>query len=277
MAQPPARPVITFLTDFGPDGAAATCRGVMLGICPDAQIVDVSHSVRKYAIADGARLLRASLPYMPQGVHVGVVDPGVGTERRLIAILAERGDVLIGPDNGLLTLGADALGGTVAARELTNRALWLPTTTSTFHGRDIFSPVAAHLAARSATFASIGDAFDPSTLVRIERSAARSESGAIESEVGYVDSFGNLRLEADRDDLLTAFPGVAESTRILVTIEDHAPMMATFVRSFGHVAIGEPLLYVDSTGDLALADNQGNLADRIGAGVPMRVRITRGD
>lgn len=277
MASAPGRPVITFLTDFGPDGAAATCRGVMLGICPNAQIVDISHSVRKYAIGDAARLLRASLPYMPQGVHVGVVDPGVGTERRLIGILADRGDVLIGPDNGLLTLGADALGGTVAARELTNPALWLRTTTSTFHGRDIFSPVAAHLAARSATFASIGDELDPNTLVRIERSAARIVLGAIESEVGYVDSFGNLRLEADRADLLTAFPGVAESTRVLVTIGDHTPIMATFVRSFGHVAIGEPLLYVDSTGDLAMADNQGNLADRIGAGIASRVRITRRD
>ncbi len=277
MGSPPGRPVITFMTDFGPDGAAATCRGVMLGICPDAQIVDISHSVQKYAIADGARLLRASLPYMPQGVHVGVVDPGVGTERRLLGILANRGDVLIGPDNGLLTLGADALGGTVAARELTNRALWLPATTSTFHGRDIFSPVAAHLAAGSATFASIGHELDPSTLVGIKRSAARIVGGAIESEVGYVDSFGNLRLEADRADLLTAFPEVAESTRVLVAIEDHSPMVATFVRSFGHVAAGEPLLYIDSTGDLALADNQGNLADRIGAGVAMRVRITRGD
>lgn len=276
MKSAPDRPVITFLTDFGPDGAAATCRGVMLGICPDAQIVDISHSVRKYAIADGARLLRASLPYMPQGVHVGVVDPGVGTERRPIGILTNRGDVLIGPDNGLLIFGADVLGGTVAARELTNRDLWLPTTTSTFHGRDIFSPVAAHLAAGSAPFASIGEEVDPATLVHLEQAPARVVRGTIESEVAYVDSFGNLRLGADRADLTAALGEVAEPTRVQVTLDDHAPITATYVRSFGHVAIGEPLLYVDSTGDLALAANQGSLADHIGAQVGMRIRIARG-
>lgn len=276
MTSAPARLVITFLTDFGPDGAAATCRGVMLGICPDAQIVDISHSVRKYAIADGARLLRASLPYMPQGVHVGVVDPGVGTERRPIGILTNRGDMLIGPDNGLLIFGADALGGTVAARELTNRDLFLPATTSTFHGRDIFSPVAAHLAAGSATFDSIGEEFDPTSLVRLDRRPARITHGAVESEVAYVDSFGNLRLDADRANLTAGFGEVAESTRVQVTVDDRPPITATFVRSFGHVAIGEPLLYVDSTGDLALAENQGSLAERIGVHVGMPIRIARG-
>ncbi|MGI8658660.1 MAG: SAM hydrolase/SAM-dependent halogenase family protein [Candidatus Limnocylindria bacterium] len=270
------RPIITFLTDFGPDGAAATCRGVMLGICPDAQIVDISHSVRKFAIGDGAMLLRASLPYMPQGVHVGVVDPGVGTERRPIGILTDRGDVLIGPDNGLLILAADALGGTVAARELTNRDLWLPTTTSTFHGRDIFSPMAAHLAAGSATFDSIGDELDPTTLARLERTPAQAIDSVLEAEVAYVDSFGNLRLAAGPADLKAALGEVAERTRVLVTVDDHAPITVTYVRSFGHVARGEPLLYVDSTGDLALAENQGSLADRIGAQVGMRVRIERG-
>ncbi|MDP9244130.1 MAG: SAM-dependent chlorinase/fluorinase, partial [Chloroflexota bacterium] len=110
------RPIITFLTDFGLDGAAATCRGVMLSICREAQIVDIGHTVRKYAIADGAWILRASLPYMPVGVHVAVVDPGVGTERRPIALRVSRGDLLVGPDNGLLLPPAEALGGTVEAR-----------------------------------------------------------------------------------------------------------------------------------------------------------------
>src|SRR5919107_4328043 len=102
------------LTDFGYDGAAAICRGVMLGIAREAQIVDISHSVRKFAIADGAYLLRAALPWLPVGVHVAVVDPGVGTARRPIAIKTLRGDVLVGPDNGLLLPAADRLGGVVA-------------------------------------------------------------------------------------------------------------------------------------------------------------------
>ena len=152
----PERPVVTILTDFGLDGAVAACKGVILGICRDAQIIDVGHTIRKYAIRDGAFLLRFSLPYVPIGVHVGVVDPGVGTARRPIAILTGRGDVLIGPDNGLLPPAADALGGATQARELANRDLWLPVTTSTFHGRDIFSPVAAHLAAGKAQFADVG-------------------------------------------------------------------------------------------------------------------------
>src|SRR5918998_3369502 len=118
------RPVITLLTDFGLDGAAAICKGVMLGICPDAQVVDVAHTVRKYAIADGAFILRISLPYMPAGsTHVAVVDPGVGTERRPIGIRTGRGDVLIGPDNGLLIAAGNVLHGPAEARELADRSL----------------------------------------------------------------------------------------------------------------------------------------------------------
>src|SRR5687768_8096050 len=163
----PDRPVIGFLTDFGLDGAAATCRGVMLSICPDARVVDISHTVRKYAVRDGAFILRATLPFLPVGAHVGVVDPGVGTARSPIAIRVERGDVLIGPDNGLMLPAADALGGAVEGRELANRDLWLPDVSSTFHGRDIFAPVAAHLAARDATFADLGPELAMASLVRL--------------------------------------------------------------------------------------------------------------
>src|SRR5437773_7129251 len=124
-------PVITFLSDFGLDGAAAICRGVMLRICPSAQIVDVAHTVRKFSVTDGAFILTMTLPWMPVGVHVAVVDPGVGTDRRPVALRTGRGDVLVGPDNGLLIGAAEALGGNVEARELTNRDLWLPETSST--------------------------------------------------------------------------------------------------------------------------------------------------
>src|SRR5918999_1940554 len=146
-------PLIGFLSDFGLDGAAATCRGVMLSICPDVRIVDISHTVRKYAVRDGAFVLRATLPYLPVGVHVGVVDPGVGTARRPIAVRVGRGDVLVGPDNGLLLPAADALGGAIAVRVLENRAHWLPSESSaTFHGRDIFAPVTGRLAAGDAAY-----------------------------------------------------------------------------------------------------------------------------
>ncbi len=144
------RPFISFLSVFGLDGAAATCRGVMLSICPDAQIVDIAHTVRKYAIGEASFILSAALPYMPLGVHLALVDPGVGTSRRPIGIKAARGDVLIGPDNGLLLEAARALGGATQARGVQNRDLWLRLASSTFHGHDIFSPVAARLAAGSA-------------------------------------------------------------------------------------------------------------------------------
>lgn len=270
---PSERPIITFLTDFGLDGAAAACRGVMLSICRDAQIVDVSHTVRKYAIRDGAFILRAALPFMPIGVHVAVVDPGVGTSRRPIGIRTERGDVLIGPDNGLLIAAADALGGPSEARELTNHALWLAATTATFHGRDIFAPVAAHLAAGDASYAEVGPEIPVADLVRLPASHAHVTSGRIETEVTYVDSFGNLRLAGGRDDLATAFGQVADGARFVVTVASQAIGEAAYVRSFGHVAPGGMLLYVDSTRDLALADNQADLATRIGAESGMPVSI----
>lgn len=255
-------PVIGFLTDFGLDGAAATCKGVMLSICRDAQIIDVGHSVRKYAIRDGAFLLRFALPYFPVGVHVGVVDPGVGTSRRPIGIRTGRGDVLIGPDNGLLIPAAEALGGIEEARELANRDLWLPVTTSTFHGRDIFAPVAGHLAKGDATFDGIGPSVPTDELVRLPEPEATVGDGAIDTVVTYVDSFGNIRLAGGRQDLATAFGNVAEGDGIAVSVDGAAPQTATFERSFGAVGFGAAILYVDSSGNLALAINQGDFASR---------------
>jgi S-adenosylmethionine hydrolase len=259
------RPIIGFLTDFGLDGAAATCRGVMLGICPDAQIIDISHSAAKYAIGDGAFLLRSALPYLPVGVHVGVVDPGVGTERRAIGILAGRGDVLIGPDNGLLVEPAEALGGIFEARALTNRDLWLEAPTHTFHGRDIFAPVAAHLAARDAEFADVGERLDPVTLVRLERRTARIGDGRIEASVIYVDSFGNLRLSAAGDAVETAFGPIQAGTVLRAEI-DGSGLAVTWAPSFGHVEAGAGILYRDSSGNLAVALNQADLAARLEVG-----------
>jgi len=272
-AMQPKRPVIAFLTDFGLDGAAATCRGVMLSICPDAQIVDVSHTIRKYAIRDGAFVLRSALPFVPVGVHIAVVDPGVGTQRRPIGVRTGRDDVLIGPDNGLLLPAADALGGAVEARELTNRELWLSETSTTFHGRDLFAPVAAHLAAGQVPFDAVGPKVRVEELVRLPDMRARAGDGMIETVVTYVDSFGNVRLAGDRDDLRAAFGETDDGHRFRVAIGSMEAEEATFARSFGHVEMGEAILYLDSSGDLALAANQADLAARIGAESGMSVRI----
>lgn len=276
--RPPERPVIGFLTDFGLDGAAATCRAVMLGICRDAQIVDIAHTLRKYAIRDGAFLLRFSLPYFPVGVHVGVVDPGVGTQRRPIGIRTGRGDVLIGPDNGLLIPAAQALGGVEEARELANRDLWLPTTTSTFHGRDVFAPVAAHLAAGDAEFAAIGPVVPIDELIRLPEPEAVAADGAIDTVVTYVDSFGNIRLAGGPDELHGAFGEIANETPLVAEFDGPEPVREAtrYATTFGVVPQGESLVYVDSLGNLAMADNQGNLASRLGIGHDRPVRISRG-
>jgi S-adenosylmethionine hydrolase len=271
------RPVIGFLTDFGLDGAAATCRGVMLSICRDAQIIDIGHTIRKYAIRDGAFLLRFALPYVPVGTHVGVVDPGVGTARRPIAILAERGDVLIGPDNGLLIPPAEALGGIRAVRELANRDLWLPVTTSTFHGRDIFAPVAAHLASGDAAFEDVGPTIDADGLVRLPEPTATASDGQLDTVVTYVDSFGNLRFAGSAGTLRDAFGPLDDGTALTVTFSGPDPIeeRTRYGTTFGTVPVGASLVYVDSLGNVAMADNQGHLAGRLGIEPDRPVRIAR--
>jgi S-adenosylmethionine hydrolase len=271
------RPVVTILTDFGLDGAVAACKGVILGICRNAQIIDVGHTIRKYAIRDGAFLLRFTLPYVPIGVHIGVVDPGVGTARRPIAILTGRGDVLIGPDNGLLPPAADALGGATEARELDERSLWLPVTSSTFHGRDIFAPVAAHLAAGEAQFADVGSEIPVDGLVRLPDPPARVVEGTIETAVTYVDSFGNVRLAGGADEVAAAFGDVTDGAPLVVEFGAPEPIRepSRYATTFGSVPKGQSLVYVDSLGNLAMADNQGSLATRLGIGHDRPVRISR--
>jgi S-adenosylmethionine hydrolase len=262
-----AHPFISFLTDFGPDGPAPICRGVMLGIAPDAQIVDIAHGVRKYAIRDGAYLLWCALPYLPVGTHVAVVDPGVGTERLPVAIRAARGDVLVGPDNGLLVPAAERLGGVEEARVLENRSLMLPVTSSTFHGRDIFSPVAAHIAAGT-PFDAVGSPIDPKSLVDLRFPTPEVEDGVLRSSIVYIDSFGNVRLAGEPADLVEAVGDLEEGRhlRIEIAAADGAQskaIEATWERTFGRTPVGATLLYQDSFGQLSLADNQGDIAGRL--------------
>jgi S-adenosylmethionine hydrolase len=272
-------PVISFLSDFGLDGAAAICRGVMLSICPTAQIVDVAHTVRKFSMADGAFILTMSLPWMPIGVHLAVVDPGVGTERRPVALMVGRGDVLVGPDNGLLIGAGKALGGIVAARELTNRELWLPETSATFHGRDVFAPVAAHLAAGDASFDEVGDLLAIDELVTLEEIEPSVSDGSLETQVIYVDSFGNLRLAGGSEHLDQALTASDLGGGLRLEALDKRGASGShpvrFARTFGGADPGTLLLYVDSSGHLAIGVNQGNAASRLGLATGERVRIRR--
>jgi S-adenosylmethionine hydrolase len=274
------RPLLTFLTDFGTDGPAPICRGIMLSIAPDAQIIDIGHNVRKYAIRDGAFLLWCALPYMPIGVHVAIVDPGVGTDRRPIAIRTGRGDVLVGPDNGLMMPAAERIGGIVAARVLENRDLWLPVTSSTFHGRDIFAPVAARLATGTA-FESVGPLIPTERLVQLRMPVAEARDGVLETAVAFIDSFGNARLAGGPADLGAAIGPLDAGRRLALEFpaaggSGPASESSTWQRTFGGVAVGQSLVYEDSFGTLSLADNQGDVATRLGLTVDIPVRIRAG-
>jgi S-adenosylmethionine hydrolase len=250
----------------------------MYGIAPDALVIDVNHQIPRYSIRDGAGTLVFALPHMPVGVHVAVVDPGVGTERRGIGLKVARGDILIGPDNGLLMPAADALGGVVEARTLENRALMLPVVTSSFHGRDIFSPMAAHLA-MGTPFAEVGPAFDPATLVRLPEIRPVIRDGALETQIVHVLIYGNVTFAGTPADLAAAIGPLKLGRPVRLEFPSHGGAAAAvettvWERTFGRVPLGASLLMEDSEGHLSLADNQGNAAERLALALDRPVRIS---
>jgi S-adenosylmethionine hydrolase len=273
------RPFISFMTDFGVGSSApAVCRGVMLDIAPEARLVDVTHAIRHFALRDGAFLLARSVPYFPIGVHVAVVDPGVGTARRPIALQVGRGDYLVGPDNGLLVPAAVALGGIVAARALENRALWLPSVSRTFHGRDIFSPVAAHLATGT-PFDSVGPALDPTETATLEMPIATPRDGGLDTSVLLIDAFGNCRLAGETSDLVTALGEMERGRWFDLVLPERGTrpperVRVPWVATFGDVAVGSPLLFEDADyAGPALAVNLGSAADELALDLDTPVRL----
>jgi S-adenosyl-L-methionine hydrolase (adenosine-forming) len=269
------RPVISLLTDFGArDPSAGILHGVILGIAPEASIIDISHEVRKYAIRDGALLLWCAVPYLPVGFHVAVVDPGVGTERRPIAIRTARGDILIGPDNGLLIGGAERLGGIAAAHELAVEEFRLPIISSSFHGRDIFAPAAAHLA-NGVALERLGPAMDPASLVASPLPEPSVTDGGMATLIVYVDTFGNVKIGATRDQLEAALGPLASGSPLAVSIDGRAPEAIAWRTTFGDAPRGALLLYEDSYGRICLAENQGDAAARLGLAADQAVTIRR--
>jgi S-adenosyl-L-methionine hydrolase (adenosine-forming) len=248
---------ITFLTDFGlQDDFVGTCHGVIKTIAPDVQIIDVTHGVRPGGILQGALTLANSLPYAPAGVHLAVVDPGVGGGRRPLALRDAEGRFHVGPDNGLLLPAADRFGGVVEAHELANPAYALESVSRTFHGRDLFAPAAAHLALGVA-LAELGPPIDPEALVRLELPVPTVGHARIQCTVLGVDRFGNVALNLTRAHLDEA--GIVPGTQVeLVSGGNH--YFAVAARTFSDARPGDLILYEDSYRNLAVAVAQGSAA-----------------
>jgi hypothetical protein len=247
---------VSFTTDYGTsDAFVAICKGVLAGIAPRCRVLDVTHHIGAQDVRRGASVLAAAVPYLPPSVHVAVVDPGVGTARRGIVVSAGA-SVLVGPDNGLLLPAADALGGVSGCFELSERRFHLPVVAATFHGRDIFAPVAAHLANGELPGA-FGGEVDPASLVRLPAPVSRVADGVIEAEIVGVDHFGNVQLAAGPD----ALAGFGMSATVEFGQERFA---VTVGRTFGDVPVGGLLLHVDSSGAVEIAVNSGSAAAVLG-------------
>ena len=263
------RPVISLLTDFGArDPSAGILHGVILGIAPDAAIVDISHEVHKFQIRDGALLLWCALPYLPVGSHVAVVDPGVGGPRRALALRDAEGRAYVGPDNGLL-LPATERAGIAEAHEIVNPEYALSPVSRTFHGRDIFAPAAAHVA-KGLALAELGPPIDPSALVRLELPHPEVRTNRIGASILYVDAFGNMQLNLTREHLDQA--DVQPGARLELELAGQR-YYAIAARTFSDARTGDLILYEDSYGNVAVAMNRGNAAEMLAARAGQGLRI----
>jgi S-adenosylmethionine hydrolase len=251
--------VISFLTDFGTaDTSVGQCKGVIAAISPKALVVDISHAVPHYDVVAGSWMLRSAVPHFPACIHVAVVDPGVGTTRRPIAIECGRGDILIGPDNGLLLGAAAVAGGITGAVELADPAFRHQPVSNTFHARDIFCPAAAHLA-HGVGIHLLGPNLDPKSLVQLPEVESTFVDGAVRTAVVGVNEFGSLALAAPGEML----GRLGEVSHVRAVVGDRE-IVARVVRTFGEASISEPLILVDSYGRLCLSLNQQDLAQHLG-------------
>jgi S-adenosylmethionine hydrolase len=256
-----ARP-ITFLSDYGYDDEfAGVCRAVIARIAPDALVIDLTHGIERHAVDRGAAVLANAVPYAPAGIHLAVVDPGVGSPRRAVAVRTATEDrILVGPDNGLLWPAIQRLGGAVEAADVSLSALRLEPISATFHGRDIFAPIAAHLAL-GASLAEAGEEIEGESLVRIEAPEPIIESGRVVAHVTSVDHFGNAALDlADRHLPQSGL----RMGRPLTVQTDGVTQQAVFALTFADVPDGGLILYENSYGSLALAVNRGDAAADLG-------------
>jgi S-adenosylmethionine hydrolase len=260
------------MTDYGTaNDSVAICKAILVRIAPDARLMDITHQVTPFSIEEGARFLAAVTPYYPSGtVFLVVVDPGVGTARKSVAVRTKRGQLFVLPDNGLVTPVVDR-DGLDAAREITNAAWMLETPrSSTFHGRDVFSPAAAHLAA-GWPFEQIGP---PVTeLVRLAPKTATVTADEARGDVIALDDpYGSLVTNVPGDALEKLGYRIGDKVTVVLNGE---LVTLPFVKTFGDVPVGESLLYVDSRGRLGLAVNEGNYSRKFHVEPPGTISIAK--
>jgi len=271
-AAPPRRPTIVFMTDFGTaNDAVAICKAVILGIAPDARIMDITHQVTPYQIEEASRFLYGVTPYYPSGtVFLVIVDPGVGTSRKAVIVKSNKGQFFVLPDNGLVSavMERDGLAG---AREIANQK-WMiqAAVSSTFHGRDIFSPAAAHLA-EGWDYTIAGP--EVPQLVHLSPKTAKLDEKSVSGDViGLDDPFGSLVTNITREELTSL--GYSLGDKLTVQI-NKKPVTLPYVQTFMNVPVGESLLYIDSRGRVAIAVNQGNYSKKYGVDPPATIYIPR--
>jgi hypothetical protein len=244
---------------------------VIKRIAPDADILDIAHGISPQHVLQGALVLADTLPYMPVGVHLAVVDPSVGGARRAIALRDSSGRVYVGPDNGLLLPAAERFGGVTGAVEITNAAYMLESVSPTFHGRDVFAPAAAYLA-RGVPLEELGPVADAEGLVALELPVARVEQRKIQATVLAVDRYGNIRLNLDVGDLARAEIEQGDTVEVEVDGRHYTALTA---RTFVDVGLGQIVLYEDSARSVALAVNHGSAARSLGVVTGQGVTLVR--
>lgn len=256
------RQIVTFLSDYGlEDEFVGVCHGVILRIAPQALVVHVHHNILRQDIRHGAVVLQQSVPYLPDSVHLAVVDPGVGSDRRAIVVRSRWGETFVGPDNGLLVPAATSCGGIANAFEIADKRFMLTPVSRTFQGRDVFAPAAAHIAA-GVSPSEMGPEISAEGLVQLDIPAAWVHDDHLHGEVLQVDRFGNLQLNIQSAQLEGL--GLIGNGHLEIRLEGHrlhVPMGSTFA----DVDTGSYVLIEDSYRQLSLAINKGDAAAKLRA------------
>jgi S-adenosylmethionine hydrolase len=263
---------VSFLSDYGHDDAfVGVCHGVIARLAPDVRVIDVCHEIAPQDVEQGATTLASAVGYLPDAVHLAIVDPGVGTSRRGVAVLTAHGSITVGPDNGVASLAWRELGGAVKAHCIDNTALWLPNPAKTFHGRDIFAPIAAHLATGMA-LSDVGEEVDVDSLETIKLREPTVDDDHVHGEVRSVDHFGNLSLNVHRADLEAAGMNLGDTVELRL---HGRTLQVPFSVTFGEVAPGRTTVCEDSYRRITVAVNLGHAARTLRAGRGDPVVISR--